>query len=42
MLVTDPDVKSQIRVRAEEEEKKLYGGRAPESWLLDLEPLVMG
>jgi nitroreductase len=39
VVVTDPDMKAKIRVAAEEEEKSHYGGRAPESWLMDLEPL---
>lgn len=39
VLVTDPETKKQIRIAAEEEEREHYGGRAPESWLHDLEPL---
>lgn len=39
VVITDPKVKAQIRVAAEKEEKEHYGGRAPEHWLLDLEPL---
>jgi iodotyrosine deiodinase len=39
VLVTDPKVKKQIRVAAEKEERELYRGRAPESWLRDLEAL---
>jgi len=38
-LVTDPAIKKQIREAAEKEEREHYGGRAPESWLHDLEPL---
>lgn len=38
-LVTDPATKKKIRLAAEEEERAHYGGRAPESWLMDLEPL---
>jgi iodotyrosine deiodinase len=32
-------VKRRIRAAAEEEERAFYGGRAPERWLRDLEPL---
>jgi nitroreductase len=39
VLVTDPQVKRRIREAAEEEERAHYGGRAPERWLADLEPL---
>ena len=39
VLVTDPDIKSKIREAAEIEEREHYGGRAPERWLMDLEPL---
>jgi nitroreductase len=39
VLVTDPGVKSRIREAAEKEERAHYGGRAPETWLRDLEPL---
>ncbi len=39
VLVTDPDVKRRIREAAEEEERAFYGGRAPETWLADLEAL---
>ncbi len=39
VLVTDPEVKRKIRAAAEEEERAFYGGRAPERWLRDLEPL---
>ncbi|PCI63399.1 MAG: nitroreductase family protein [Kordiimonadales bacterium] len=34
--ISDQDVKSQLRVAAEEEEREFYGGRAPESWLNDV------
>ncbi|MEZ4472490.1 MAG: nitroreductase family protein [bacterium] len=37
-LVTDPALKRQIRLAAEEEEQAFYGGRAPADWLADLEP----
>ena len=39
VLVTDPEIKSQIRVAAEKEEHEHYHSRAPESWLQDLAPL---
>lgn len=39
VLVTDPDAKRRIREAAEAEERAFYGGRAPERWLRDLEPL---
>ena len=39
VVVTDSKLKTKIRLAAEEEEKAHYGGRAPESWLMDLEPL---
>ena len=39
VLVTDPAIKKQIKEAAEKEEREHYGGRAPESWLDDLEPL---
>lgn len=38
-LVRDPAIKRKIREAAEAEERRFYGGRAPESWLADLEPL---
>jgi nitroreductase len=38
VLVTDPDVRRQIRVAAEKEETAFYGGRAPQRWLDDLQP----
>ncbi|MFO7608203.1 MAG: nitroreductase family protein [Candidatus Krumholzibacteriia bacterium] len=37
-IVGDPDVKREIRLAAEEEERAFYGGRAGEQWLADLEP----
>lgn len=37
-LVTDPAVKTKIRLAAEQEEREFYGGRAPERWLRDLAP----
>ena len=36
VVVTDPELKRQIREAAEEEEKKNYGGRMSEEWLEDL------
>jgi len=32
-VVSDPELKRQIREGAEEEEREFYGGRAPEEWL---------
>ena len=39
VLITDPDLKTQIQAAAEEEERAFYGGRASQRWLSDLEPL---
>jgi nitroreductase len=40
VLIGDPDLKRQIRVAAEEEERTNYeGGRLPEDWLEALRPL---
>jgi nitroreductase len=39
VVVTDPALKRRIRVAAEEEERRSYGGRMPEEWLRALEPL---
>ncbi len=39
VLVTDPGIKRQIREAAEAEERAFYGGRAPETWLADLDHL---
>jgi nitroreductase len=39
VLVTDPDVKKQIRLAAEEEERENYSGRMPQEWLEALAPL---
>ena len=36
--ISDPSMKVQIRQAAEQEEKRNYEGRMPESWLKDLEP----
>ena len=39
VVVTDPDIKRQIRGAAEEEERDFYQHRAPKEWLEGLEPL---
>ncbi len=39
VVVSDPSVKRQIRVAAEEEEKEFYDKRAPKEWLEALAPL---
>ena len=39
VVVTDPDVKREIRVAAEEEEREFYHGKAPQAWLDALAPL---
>ncbi|MEJ2483310.1 MAG: nitroreductase family protein [Gemmatimonadota bacterium] len=39
VVVRDPALKKEIRVAAEKEERKFYGGKAPEDWLAALEPL---
>jgi len=39
VVVTDPDIKRQIRGAAEEEERDFYQHRAPKEWLEALEPL---
>jgi nitroreductase len=38
-VVSDPKIKHEIRVAAEEEEKDFYNRRAPEEWLEALSPL---
>ena len=38
-VVANPELKSEIRAAAEEEEKKSYGGRMSDRWKEDLEPL---
>lgn len=38
-VVSDPEVKKQIRIAAEKEEHESYNGRMPEEWLKDLRPL---
>jgi nitroreductase len=39
VVVTDPDIKHQIRLAAEEEERAFYAGRASAEWLDALAPL---
>lgn len=39
VAVSDPVVKREIRVAAEQEEQKNYGGRMPDDWLRALEPI---
>ena len=39
VVVSDPDVKKQIRAGAEKEEREFYERRAPEEWLEALAPL---
>jgi len=39
VVVTNPDLKREIRIAAEAEEKKSYEERMPEEWLADLAPL---
>jgi len=36
--ISSPEIKRNIRIAAEEEEKKNYAGRMPDDWLEDLEP----
>ena len=36
MVVKDPEVKKEIRIAAEKEEKAFYEHRAPDYWLKDL------
>ena len=38
-VISNQEIKKQIRHAAEEEEKKFYSGRAPDEWLEALEPL---
>ena len=38
-VVQSPEVKTKIRQAAEKEEREFYGGKAPQAWLDDLEPL---
>jgi len=39
IVVSDPDLKKQIKEKAEEEEHEFYSGRATPEWLAALEPL---
>ena len=39
VVVSDPDIKRQIREAAEEQERAFYGGKAPAEWLEALAPL---
>ncbi len=39
VVVSDPEIKSKIRIEAEKEEKEFYERRASEEWLKALEPL---
>lgn len=39
IIIESPDIKKQIRISAEKEEKESYERRMPESWLEDLAPL---
>ena len=39
VAISDPDIKQQIRVAAEEEERKFYGGGASDEWIKALEPI---
>jgi iodotyrosine deiodinase len=39
VLVTDPEIRREIRIAAEREEKLNYDNRFPDDWLDDLEPL---
>ncbi len=39
VLVGDTEIKKQIRIAAEEEERTFYGGKAGEEWLEALEPI---
>lgn len=40
VAVSDPEIKHKIRAAAESVEDDFYHGRAPESWLKDLEPFA--
>ncbi len=39
VCVNDPQIKREIRIAAEQEEREFYGGRAGEEWLGDLEKI---
>lgn len=38
VVVTDPQIKKEIREKAEKEERQFYGGKAPQKWIEALEP----
>jgi len=38
VVVSDPEIKKEIRIAAEKEEKSFYNERAPQEWLHALEP----
>ncbi len=40
VAISDPEIKHKIRLAAESVEDDFYHGRAPESWLQDLEPFA--
>ena len=40
VAVSNAEIKKQIRIAAEKEEKTFYESRAPEEWLKDLEPFA--
>ncbi|MBL8628325.1 MAG: nitroreductase family protein [Rhodospirillaceae bacterium] len=42
VVVTDPAVKSEIRVHAEKEEREFYNGRAGQEWTKAVEPMGTG
>jgi len=42
VVVTDAELKRQLRKAAEDEERKLYEGRASEEWLEAIRPLGTG
>jgi len=42
VAVSDPETKRNIRIAAEEEERRFYAGRAPEAWLAALDHLGTG
>lgn len=39
VVVSNPNIKKEIRFAAEEEEREFYNGKAPQEWLNDLLPL---
>ena len=38
VLIENPEIKSEIRIAAEKEEREFYNEKAPQEWLKDLEP----